>query len=493
MSLVVGTLVPDALGDLPSSAPRAADIVEVRLDGLPADAAARAVDRVDAPVLAACRRAGDGGEAELGEDQRRRRLAAATDAGADLVDVEHDAAFRKALTGRARRAGARVVVSEHADEAPAADEVLDRLAAMREGADVVKLAAPASTPEHAHRLAEAALEAPRLGVPFALMGLGDATLRGLAGPLGMALAYAAPDEAAAPGQLPADLQARLPGAPPSTEPREDLVLLGHPVGHSLSPPMHEAALRRLGVDARYRLLDTPPERLGATVEGLVAQRALGGNTTAPHKAELFDLCDEVTEVAEACGAANTFRVTDEGRLEGTMTDGLGLVRALEDRDQRLAGRRVLLLGAGGTARAAAHALADAGAEVALANRTRRRAEALAREVGAEVVDLDEDALGDALAPGGLAVNATPVDPPVPDEVLAEAAAFDANYGTRGAFADRARQAGATVQDGLDLLVGQGVPALSFWLDREVPPDAVGAMRCAARTGGLVQRFGRAHR
>ncbi len=435
-------------------------------------------------MLATCRRADDGGHAPLSEDDRRDRLDRAIEAGARLVDIEHDAPFRDEIQSAAHRAHAHIVVSHH-DTAgtPSVDEMLDTLAGMQDGADVVKLATAADTREDVNRLLEAALQAPRLGTPFALMGLQDTLLRGLAGPLGMSLVYAATEDPLAPGQLPAKLQARLPKRPPAPDGHEDYVLLGHPVSHSLSPPMQNAAFRHLGEPARYRLADVPPKKLDATLEGMAAMGTRGGNTTAPHKQALFDACDEVTDHAQACQAVNTFRYRD-GRLQGHMTDGIGLVDALAAHDEDLRERRVLLIGAGGTGKAAAHALTRAGAELVIANRTPETAKRLADREGATAVPLQEPALADAIHDETLLVNATPVDPPVPDAALPNVIVFDANYGPRAKLAHRARGQAARVLDGLSLLTHQGLASLSYWLDRDVDEDILNVMTTAARTAAL---------
>lgn len=491
MVLVVTTFIPGSEGKLPSLEGIPADVLELRLDRVPPDVVDDLLAQADRPVLAACRRQEDGGREPLEEDQRRQRLQAALDAGADLVDVERDAPFRDEIQQAAQRANAHVIVSDHdTTGTPSVDELLDRIEAMRPGADVVKIATHVDDDGDVGRLIQAAIRAPRLGVPFALMGLQDRTLRALAGPLGMALVYAAPaGDQAAPGQLPVDMQSQLPRTPTTPEGSEDYVLLGHPVSHSLSPRMQNAAFHHEGVPARYRLVDVPPDRLDVALEGLAATGTRGGNTTAPHKTQLYEACDRRTETAEACQAVNTFRFED-GRLHGHMTDGLGLVDALTTNGHTIQNRDVLLLGAGGTAKAAAHALSENGASLVLANRTRSKAKRIAQRLDAEHLPLEEDALGSAIGKGTIVVNATPVDPPVPDAVLPDAVAFDANYGHRARFAQRARDQGASVLDGLSLLTHQGVRSLAFWLDRSLDEDTLGIMQTAARTGALEKAYGR---
>jgi shikimate dehydrogenase len=484
MALVVATWIPEDDDAPPQTA---ADVLEIRLDALDPDRIPATIDAVEGPVLVACRRPEDGGRAELTEDQRRDRLATAIVAGVDLIDLERDASFRDELARQARATGARVVVSEHREDTPAPSTIIDELRAISQGADVAKLATTVDDEADRHRLLEASLEATAIGTPFALMGVGDELTRALAGPTGQALVYATPDEDPVPGQLPAELQARLPRRGPTPEPRQDHVLVGHPVGHSLSPPMQEAGFADLGIEARYRLIDAEPSQLERVLDGL-AVTTNGGNVTAPHKINLCELADRTTDEAEAVGAANTFRFED-GDLLVHMTDGLGARDALQRAGVDLADTRALVLGAGGTARAVTHALADAGADIPRANRTRKRAERLAEAVDATVVDLEPDALAAALAEGDVVFNATPVDPPVPDEALAGTVAFDANYGHRADFAARARSAGATVLDGLALLVAQGVRSLAFWTQRGVDQVTQARMSTAARTRELERRYG----
>lgn len=497
----MATLIPEQPSEVSSADLTNADVVEVRLEGLQVDQIAPAIEAVqdtseDSPpaVLATCRRAEDGAGHALEETERRDRLKRALEVGAALVDVERDAPFREEITRQAHRNNVLVVASEHQlEQTPPAERIVDRLEHLARCGDIAKLATRASGAEDVHALLAAGLKAPAIGAPFALMGVGDSALRALAGPLGQALVYANPEDNPVSGQLPLDLQARLPARPPTPQPRDDYVLIGHPVAHSLSPPMQEAAFTALGLPARYRLIDAPPEALATVIDGLAVD-AEGGNVTAPHKIALFDRAEHATEEARKVGAANTFRFDGEDRqLRVHMTDGLGVRDALERSGQSLDARPVLLLGAGGTARAVAHALSEQGAQLTLANRTRKTAETLAQDVGVEVAELEPEALGRAHEPGGIIVNATPVDPPVPEQTLARAVAFDANYGHRAAFARRARQAGAKVFDGLDLLVAQGVRSLAFWLadaDEEPGEDVRAIMQTAARTSALERRFGR---
>src|SRR3954466_6758315 len=174
-------------------------------------------------------------------------------------------------------------------------------------------------------------------------------------------------------------------------------VLGYPVAHSRSPAMHNAAFAALGLDWHYVKLPVPPELFEETVRALPGSGYRGANVTIPHKLAALALADSATEAARKIGAANTLTFGADG-IEADNTDAGGFLDALGESP---AGRRALVLGAGGAARAVVWALAQAGAaEVLLWNRTRERAEALAAELGARAVERPE--------PADLVVNTTSV-------------------------------------------------------------------------------------
>lgn len=154
---------------------------------------------------------------------------------------------------------------------------------------------------------------------------------------------------------------------------------GHPVGHSRSPAMHNAALAHLGLDWVYVPFDVQPDAVREAVAGIRAMGLVGVNVTVPLKERVLPLLDVVDENAARIGSVNTIHNVD-GRLHGHSTDGAGFLHTLKPADFAPAGKRALLLGAGGSARAVAFALAGAGADVQIANRTRARAEELAGQV-----------------------------------------------------------------------------------------------------------------
>ena len=238
--------------------------------------------------------------------------------------------------------------------------------------------------------------------------------------------------------------------------------------------MHEAAYRVLGIDARYHAFDVPPERLADAIRGA---RALGIRQLAvslPHKEAVIPLLDRVDDVARRIGAVNTVTLRD-GLLEGANTDWLGGVGALE-RHGKLAGAEAVVLGAGGTARALAFGLRERGARVTVLNRTRERAEALARELGAERAGPLE-ALADAR--WDVLVNTTSVGlredaSPIRAEWLRPGTlVMDAVYDPPETRLLRdARARGAQPIGGKWMLVLQAAEQLRLWTGREAPIEAM---------------------
>jgi shikimate dehydrogenase len=249
----------------------------------------------------------------------------------------------------------------------------------------------------------------------------------------------------------------------------------HPAAHTRSPAMHNAAFEAMGVDARYLAFDVPPARLAEALAGARALRVRQLAVSIPHKEAALSLLDRVDDTARRIGAVNTITLRGE-LLEGANTDWLGAVRALERAGGALAGRRAVVLGAGGTARALAFGLLERGARVAVLNRTPERAEVLARALGAaEAGPLA--ALGDG--PYDVLVNTTSVGlredaSPVPAGALrAGALVMDVVYDpleTR--LLREARARGCTPVSGRAMLVEQAAEQIRLWTAREPPVDVM---------------------
>lgn len=231
--------------------------------------------------------------------------------------------------------------------------------------------------------------------------------------------------------------------------------------------MHNAALEALGIEGRYQLLPVPPELFAETVAALPLR---GANVTIPHKEAALAVSDETTERARAIGAANTLSF-ENGVIRADNTDAPGLLAAI---GEPVTGRSALVLGAGGSARAAAWALREAGcASVAVFNRTAERARTLARDLGVEALD--------APRPADLLVHCTSVglasnvkDLPLPADAVGEyATVVDLVYTPGGtALLAEARSRGARTVDGLEILVQQGACSLQIWTGRDAPLDVM---------------------
>jgi shikimate dehydrogenase len=267
-------------------------------------------------------------------------------------------------------------------------------------------------------------------------------------------------------------------------PPERLVLLGHPVSHSLSPAFQNAALAAAGIPLRYEAVDVTPTALPLTLVHLVEERA-GGNVTIPHKIAVARACKRLTPEATRVGAVNTF-ATRDGMLVGHNTDVAGVDRAARDLlGTTPRGLTIGLFGAGGAAAAVLAAVESwSDCAVLVANRDASRAATLCERFGtvARPSDVDEIA-----ARSDLVVNATalgmardeygPVDPA---RLRPEAAVLDLVYGpNETALVRGARARGLQASDGLSMLVAQGAAAFAWWFGRD--PDIEVMWRAVGRS------------
>jgi len=255
-------------------------------------------------------------------------------------------------------------------------------------------------------------------------------------------------------------------------------LVGNPVGHSLSPPMHEAAYDALDVDARYVTFEPAEGDAQAAVRGADALGVAGLNVTIPFKQAVIDAVDP-DDLAARIGAVNTIDFGGD-RPTGHNTDAEGARRALADGGADLDGATAVVVGAGGAGRAVAFGLSDAGATVRVANRT----EPTARDLADAVPDASGhglDALADLLADADVLVNATSVGmeedaTPVPADALhGDLTVLDAVYTPLETRLLRdADAAGATTVDGARMLLYQGAAAFERWTGRDAPVEAMDA-------------------
>ncbi len=266
-------------------------------------------------------------------------------------------------------------------------------------------------------------------------------------------------------------------------------ILGHPVAHSLSPAMHNAAFAALDMDWAYMPVDVLPADLPGVVDRLRAFRWRGASVTVPHKQAVMPLLDEVTHEAEAVGAVNTI-VRQRDRLVGENTDWQGFLVPLRESGFDISGQRCVVLGAGGAARAIVYALGRAGATtITVFNRTLSRANDLIHDLQPEIpaVTLRGRSLAAmanlvATSAPSLVVNTTSVGMwpetngcPWPDDlpIPSPAVVYDLVYNPLNTrLLQRAEEAGCRTVDGVGMLVHQGAVAFKMWTGREPPVEVM---------------------
>ncbi|MDQ7051847.1 MAG: shikimate dehydrogenase [candidate division KSB1 bacterium] len=251
-----------------------------------------------------------------------------------------------------------------------------------------------------------------------------------------------------------------------------LGVIGDPIAHSLSPTLHRFLIQEYDLPYCYHAFRVPAEQLEMALLGARALGVAGLNVTLPHKQAVMRWLDEIDAEAQAIGAVNTI-VFRKGRLLGTNTDAAGFLQSLRESGVGMRGRTVLVLGAGGAARAVCRAVQQAEAQALLIyNRTRERAETLAAAFGGDVAGLEQAM---ELPAGSLVINATRVGmapdveaSPLPELLFRPDCVYvDLVYNPlRTRFLQMAQTTGAATVDGLGMLIFQGVRSLEVWLERE---------------------------
>ena len=262
-------------------------------------------------------------------------------------------------------------------------------------------------------------------------------------------------------------------------------VIGDPIRHSKSPVMLNRAFRETGINGAYAAFHVTPEKLGDAIAGIRALGFRGLNVTIPHKIEVMKYLDEIHPGAQAAGAVNTI-VNESGRLIGYNTDGIGYVRSLkEEAEPILAGRKIVVLGAGGASRGILWALAqEKPAKLMLVNRTEEKARELADAFASEfeIAPVAWSELREACRDADVVINTTSVGmspntdatPIEPTWLKQGAVASDLIYNPlRTKFVREAEAAGCRGHGGLGMFIYQGAYAFEYWTGRSAP---VGVMR-----------------
>ena len=465
-------------------------LVELRLDYIqgPVQVKRLLQDR-PCPVIVTCRRAADGGRWEQSEEARLLVLRTAIVEGADYVDLEDDIAAQVPRFGATKR-----IISHHDFHKTPTDlaGLHQRLSAL--DADIVKIATMANQPNDTLRMLEMTRAATISTIGLCMGDIGTPS-RVLAGRCGAPFTYATfnDERVLAPGQI-GWRQMRDVYRYDSITPATKIYgVVADPVGHSLSPVVHNAALAAAGIDAVYLQFRVPEEHINTFLESAGRWPLAGLSVTIPHKQHVLAHATDQDDLVRSIGAANTLAFRP-ARIAAFNTDATAAVESLrrtitDDEETAtttpksgLGIRTALVLGAGGAARAVAFGLRERGVEVTVTARTLERAQRIAEEVGCKVVDWESR----HRIPHDCIVNATPVgmhpnvnDTPFPKSHLqAYMVVFDTVYNPENTLLIKeARSVGCRTVSGVEMFVKQAAQQFTIWHGSEAPE---GVMRDALK-------------
>lgn len=489
MTLIVASLVEKEVSGVSDSSRKAfsvgADLVEIRLDHMDSIAAAtirEARRAAQGPAIATLRSRRQGGRCDLKDRDRENKMRQVVDSDFEYVDFELGTDDRLLAKVKGEEIRPTVIVSHHFKKPVSRARVEKILLEACRAGNIGKVAMPCEHAGHAIMLAQVGLSLAKSRKKFVLIGMGaqGQLTRVCADRIGSELAYTClPGKEAAPGQLDIVTQHNL-----LKNDRLLIGLLGHPVSHSVSEPMQEAAIERAGLHGAYIPFDFPLEELDRRALGTLKELGFVGlNVTIPHKAWAFDICSRRGSAAAATGAVNTLTLGRRS-IVGENTDVTGFARLIEGKIVITRNLRCLVVGAGGAARAVVYVLKERGAKVVVTDIEMKKARKIAREFKCK-----------AVPPGSfyrekqefaLIVNCTPIGmksvsdkSPIKEYLFKPGTVFiDIIFNPLETAAMRiAKERGASAHGGLEMLVQQGAESFRLWTGQE--PD-VEAMRHAAR-------------
>ncbi len=456
-----------------------ADMFEIRGD-LVTDIDLLTILRVRTkPLIFTARSASEGGKMKDDDPKRRALLHEAVRRGYDYVDVEYRSGFFDIMT---EKAGHGLIVSYH--DMTGTPQDLEALyeGMCKTGADVVKIAVSPRSMTEVGRLMELARRHAHSTPPLIAIALGPlGAVSRITGPkYGAPFVFASTGKGheAAAGQIPAEEMDTVYNVKTIGPQTKVYGLVGGDVLRSLSPAIHNRGFAESGMDAVFVPLQS--DSLGAFFQAFPHLGLSGFSVTRPYKVEMVGRMQAVDATVAQCGSVNTVVVHDTGQLHGTSTDGLGVITPLRRRGE-IKGKSVLILGAGGAARAAAAALEERGATVRILARNREKALQVGAEVGCAAGDLSVllNSQWDIL------INATPVGGgSLAEQTLVPKALLKSGSTVLDMIYDpletrllrEAAQAGCTVISGFEMLLAQAAAQFEVWTGNEAPIDA---MRSAA--------------
>jgi len=457
-------------------AEQGAKMVELRLDYISGDIPVRALlEKRPTPVVATCRRRSEGGKFSGSEDQRLQVLRTAIAEGADYVDLEEDVAAVVRRFGKTKR-----IVSHHdfRQTPPDLEDIHARLSEL--DADIVKIAVMANSPHDNLRVLKLVQQAKVPTVGFCMGEFGQPS-RILTARFGSPFTYATfhQERELAPGQLSFDQMVHLYHYDQINSETAVYAVIADPIGHSLSPQVHNAALRHLGINAVYVPFRVPKQDLQQFLQDAPQLGIRGLSVTIPHKEAVIPHLGRVDRAVREIGAANTL-VWEGGQLVGYNTDSRAALDSLEphlpkpEAESPQPGKAVVL-GAGGAAMAVAYGLKRRGYEVYVAGRTRQRAEALCARLNCEVLNwsarhsIDCDVL----------VNCTPLgmhpnldETPFPKHHLKPSmVVFDTVYNPENTLLIKdARSQGCAVATGVEMFIRQASLQFRLFTGQPAPVE-----------------------
>lgn len=453
-----------------------AELVELRVDWLRTRPdIGRLLKNRPTPVVVTCRRKEDRGLWRGTEEQRLATIREAIVSGAEYVDVEVDVAKQVPRYGDTKR-----IVSYHNFE-NTPDELYDIYAKMKDcDADVIKLITMANSPADNVRILELLESADVPTVAFCMGEFGTIS-RILCGRYGAPFTYAgfSRERELAPGQLTLTDVRNLFGFNRITQTTRIFGVIGDPIAHSLSPVLHNAAFRKTEFDGVYLPIRIPAESLKSTIQEFEKLDFEGYSVTIPHKESVLALADVPDEKSDEVGAANTLYRKDN-QWHATNTDYDAIVETVREGMESddgetvdLSKARVLILGAGGVARAAAQAMQDQGASVVITNRTRKRSKELAKELdckflewsnrGAEMCDVLINCTSVGMHPN---LDESPYEE---HWLRQEMLVFDTVYTPENTLLlKQARERGCRTASGIRMFVRQAAKQFELFTNHEAP-------------------------
>jgi shikimate dehydrogenase len=269
-----------------------------------------------------------------------------------------------------------------------------------------------------------------------------------------------------------------------------LALIGYPLKHSKSPHMHNVSFEALGLDHVYMAFEVEDGHIKEALDALKIFNAIGGNITMPYKKKVVEYLDDISPDAKIIGSVNTIRIDENKKTTGYNTDGKGFIKALEENGVEFKGKKVVLAGAGGAARAVATQLAfDGAGEIVLFNRTLSNAEEITDNINkniptckASALAMDENKLVKEMKDAAILVNCTSlgmkttIDQAIissPDQLPKDIFVADIVYDPDQTKLLRlAEQAGCKYMNGLMMVIWQGALAFNIWTGKDMPVDLI---------------------